>query len=73
MSKRETSLLAQFLKNPDRVLTRDLLMARIWGDNPVEGGNLDNYIYFLRKRLSTIKSDCKITTVHGYGFRLEHL
>lgn len=72
LSKREASLLAQFLKNPDRVLTRDLLMARIWGDNPVESGNLDNYIYFLRKRLNTIKSDSKITTVHGYGFRLEH-
>lgn len=71
LSKREASLLSQFMKNPERVLTRELLLSRIWGDNPVEGGNLDNYIYFLRKRLKGIESDSKITTVHGIGFRLE--
>lgn len=71
LSKREASLLAQFMKNPERILTRDLILARIWGDNPVEGGNLDNYIYFLRKRLKGIESNSKITTVHGIGFRLE--
>lgn len=73
LSKREASLLAQFVKNPERVLTRELLLARVWGDNPVEGGNLDNYIYFLRKRLKGIESDSKITTAHGIGFRLEHI
>jgi len=71
LSKREASLLAQFMRNPERILTRELLLARIWGDNPVEGGNLDNYIYFLRKRLKGIESDSKISTAHGIGFRLE--
>lgn len=73
LSKREASLLAQFMRNPEQTLTRELLLARIWGDNPVEGGNLDNYIYFLRKRLKGIESDSKITTVHGIGFRLERI
>lgn len=71
LSRREASLLAQFMRNPERVLPRELLLSRVWGDAPVEGGNLDNYIYFLRKRLSAVGADVKIATVHGIGFRLE--
>ncbi len=73
LSKREASLLAQFMRNPERILPRDLLLSRVWGDTPVEGGNLDNYIYFLRKRLAGLGADIKIATVHGIGFRLERI
>ena len=71
LSKREASLLAQFMRNPGQVLPRELLLSRVWGDAPVEGGNLDNYVYFLRKRLGAVGADVKIATVHGIGFRLE--
>ena len=71
LSRREAELLAQFMRNPGQVLPRELLLSRVWGDAPVEGGNLDNYIYFLRKRLSAVGADVKIATVHGVGFRLE--
>ena len=73
LSKREVSLLVQFIRNPDCVLPRELLLSRVWGDTPVEGGNLDNYIYFLRKRLSSVGADSKIATAHGFGFRLERI
>lgn len=73
LSKREANLLAQFMRNPGKVLPRGLLLSRVWGDAPVEGGNLDNYIYFLRKRLGAVGADVKIATVHGIGFRLERV
>ena len=73
LSKREARLLAQFMRNPDCLLPRELLLSRVWGDTPVENGNLDNYIYFLRKRLSSVGADSKITTAHGFGFRLERI
>lgn len=73
LSKREASLLTQFMRNPDCVLPRELLLSRVWGNTPVEDGNLDNYIYFLRKRLSGVGADSKITTAHGFGFRLERV
>ena len=45
---------------------------RVWGtDASVEDGNLDTYIYFLRKHLKTLHSQSVITTVHGLGYRLE--
>ena len=33
--------------------------------------NLDNYIYFLRKRLRTVGSECVLSSVYGSGFILE--
>lgn len=71
LSKREASLMEFFILNQDRTLTRDQILSRVWGDNFVEEGNLDNYIYFLRRRLKAIHSGVVIKTVHGIGYRME--
>lgn len=71
LSKREARLLAQLMKHAGQVLPRDLLLSRVWADAPVEDGNLDNYIYFLRKRLRSVGSTAKIETMRGLGYRLE--
>ncbi len=57
LSKREGALLEIFLRNPGQTLPRALLLSRVWGmDNDVEEGNLDNYVYFLRRRLKAVGS-----------------
>lgn len=72
LSKRETELLEAFLKSPGKVLPRPLLLARVWGpDAPVEDGNLDNYIHFLRRRLRTSGSEVQIRTVRSVGYIME--
>ncbi len=72
LSKRECQLLELLLRNAGQTLTRELLLARIWGpDAPVEDGNLDNYVHFLRRRLTTVGSAVKLATVRGVGYRLE--
>ncbi|MCI6348766.1 MAG: response regulator transcription factor [Negativibacillus massiliensis] len=72
LSKKETEFLSLLLRSPNQTLARELLLARIWGpDAPVEDGNLDNYIHFLRRRLQAVQSECKIVTVRGVGYRLE--
>lgn len=72
LSKREGQLLELFFRNKGQTLTRELLLARVWGpDAPVEEGNLDNYIHFLRRRLSSTGSTLKIVTARGVGYRLE--
>lgn len=72
LSKREARLLELFLRNPAQTMARELLLARVWGpDAPVEDGNLDNYIHFLRRRLAGAGSAVKIVTVRGIGYRLE--
>lgn len=72
LSKRERLLLEYFLKNPNQTLSRQLLYTRVWGiDGEVEDGNLDTYIYYLRKHLRSLGSHVQISTVHGTGYKLE--
>ena len=72
LTKREALLMEFFLRNPEKTLKREQLFSRAWGpDGALEEGNLDTYIYFLRKHLRTLKSPASITTVHGVGYRLE--
>lgn len=72
LSRREALLMEFFLQNPGQTLARRLIYTRIWGPGgEVEDGNLDTYIYYLRKHLRTLKSRTRITTVHGVGYKLE--
>ncbi|WP_394924169.1 response regulator transcription factor [uncultured Robinsoniella sp.] len=72
LSKKEGELMEVFLKNPNRVLPRMLLLVKVWGpDAEIEDGNLDNYIHFLRRRLRTVDSLLTIKTIRGIGYRLE--
>ena len=55
LSKKEGALMEIFLRNPGQILPRQTLLSRVWGpDSEVEDGNLDNYIYFLRRRLRSV-------------------
>ena len=72
LSRREGTLLETFLRSPCVSLSRARLLTHVWGpDSEVEDGNLDNYIYFLRRRLKSLGSTARIVTVRGIGYRLE--
>lgn len=72
LSKKESALLEYFMKNPDQTLPRSRILSYVWGSSSdVEEGNLDNYIYFLRRRLKSLETPVKLTTIHGVGYRLE--
>ena len=72
LSRREKQLLELFLRNAGQTLTRELLLSRVWGpDAPVEDGNLDNYIHFLRRRLRTVGRAVRLATGRSGGYRLE--
>ena len=71
LSNKESELLELFMRNPDQTLSRQTILARIWGaDYEIEDGNLDNYIYFVRRRLKKVGSSSSVKTVHGIGYRL---
>ncbi len=71
LSKREGELLESFLHTPEQILSRETLLLKVWGpDSDVEGGNLDNYVHFLRRRLKTVGSSLQIKTIRGVGYGL---
>lgn len=72
LTVKEAELLEFFLRNHNQTVPRDLLLTRVWGmDGSVTESNLDNYIYFVRRRLKAANSRVRITTVRGIGYRLE--
>ncbi len=71
LSNKETKLLEFLIKNKSQILTRDQIIARVWGlDSFVEDGNLDNYIYFGRRRLKAANCRAQIKTIHSVGYQL---
>ena len=72
LSKKENELFQSFFRNAGQTLTRDQLLARVWGlDAEIENGNLDNYIHFLRRRLHTVGSRVLLRTIRGIGYCME--
>lgn len=72
LSAREGDLLELFLRNPFQTIPRASILSKVWGpDAEVEDGNLDNYIYFLRRRLKSVKSSVQLKTIRGIGYQLE--
>jgi two-component system response regulator RegX3 len=73
LRKKEFALLRLLLENPGRVLTREVLIDRVWGSDYVgDTKTLDVHI----KRLRTLiedepKNPTHITTVRGVGYRYE--
>ena len=73
LRKKEFALLRNLLENPGRVMTREVLIARVWGDDYVgDTKTLDVHI----KRLRTLiefdpKNPIHITTIRGVGYRFE--
>lgn len=71
LSRREGDLLESFLHAPGQTLAREMLLLKVWGpDSEVENGSLDNYIYFLRRRLKAVGSALQIRTIWGVGYGL---
>ena len=73
LRKKEFALLRLFLENPGRVLTREVLIDRVWGSDYVgDTKTLDVHIKRLRTSIEVDpKSPVHITTVRGVGYRFE--
>lgn len=72
LTPKEFQLLQLLMDKPTHIFSREHLMQKVWETNhTVEPGNVDNYIYFLRKRLKTLESKCTIRSIYGSGYLLE--
>ena len=68
LTRREFDLLRCLVENRNRVLTRDRLLARVWGyDQSIETRSVDVHVGRLRSKLGT--AGRQIETVVGLGYR----
>ncbi len=67
LSAREFALAEVFFRNPERVLSREQLLSRVWGFDFDPGSNVvDVYVRYLRAKIGKDR----IETVRGMGYRL---
>lgn len=73
LSNKEFVLLAELMRNKGVVLSRDLIMTKIWGyDYVVDQRTVDVHIRWLREKIEDDPSDPqRIVTVRGVGYRFE--
>ena len=69
LSAREFDLLEYFMRRPGVVLSRDLILTRVWGYCcSIESRTVDVHVKSLRKKLGD--AGAEIETVRGIGYRL---
>lgn len=72
LTPREYQLLLLLARNHGQVLSREILLERIWGmDHEVTGNTLDAYIKLIRKKLDPQGKKKYIRTIRGLGYRME--
>lgn len=68
LTKREYELLLMFLQNVNRVLSRELILEKIWGyETEVETNVVDVYVRYLRNKINK-ENDNYIHSVRGIGY-----
>ncbi|MEW5762394.1 MAG: response regulator transcription factor [Bacillota bacterium] len=71
LTNKEYELLALFMANPRRVLSRQEIMDRVWGyDYSGESNVLEVYVGYLRAKLEAAGEKRLIHTVRGVGYVL---
>jgi DNA-binding response OmpR family regulator len=70
-TRAEYNLLTYFLQNPDRALTRDMILNSVWGyESFPNTRTVDAHVVRLRQKLEPdVTSPRHFLTVHGVGYR----
>ncbi|HPF29911.1 MAG TPA: response regulator transcription factor, partial [Lachnospiraceae bacterium] len=72
LSVKEGALMELLLRNNGQTLPRSTILSNVWGaEAEIEDGNLDNYIYFIRRRLKSVNSCVTVRTIRGTGYLMK--
>ncbi|QKF65110.1 response regulator transcription factor [Campylobacter corcagiensis] len=70
LTKLETDLLLEFIKNKNILLSRDYLLERVWGDENSNPKTVNIAIKRLREKIDPLKSKEYIKSIRGEGYIL---
>jgi DNA-binding response OmpR family regulator len=69
LTAKESSLLETFLKNKEKLLTREFIIEQVWGiDFDPSTNIIDVYVNYLRKKIDKDFEPKLIHTKYGFGF-----
>lgn len=70
LTRKEFTLLEALLRNAGRVMMRDRLIERVWGDSNVDNNSLDVLMRQLRAKIDPPGSRKLIHTIRGLGYTI---
>jgi DNA-binding response OmpR family regulator len=71
LTRTEYTILELLMRNSDRVLTREVLIERVWGaDSNIENNTLDAFVRLLRAKIESAHEPRVIRTIRGVGYCL---
>lgn len=72
LTPREFNLLDLLIRNKGHVLTREIILDRVWGYHAkVESNTVDAYIKLLRKKINEPGEKTMISSIRGVGYLIE--
>lgn len=71
LSGKEFEVMRILMSSNSRVVSKQDLLSRVWGDSEASENSVEAYVSFLRKKLSHIGSAVQVTTLRMLGYRLE--
>jgi DNA-binding response OmpR family regulator len=70
LTAKEFHLLELLLRNHGKVLSKEIILDRVWGpDAQVIANAVENYVHFLRKKIDDADEPSFIETIRGVGYR----
>ena len=71
LTTREFALLEYLMRNPNRLVTREMIVTHVWDSSYVSGSNvIDVYIRRLRRKIDEPFELKLLETIRGSGYRL---
>jgi len=73
LSSKEFALLEYLMRNPNRILTKDNIIAHVWDyDADILPNTVEVYIGYLRNKIDRLftKTTPLISTVRGFGYKI---
>jgi len=69
LTPKEAGVLVVLCEAAGRIVRKDEIVSRVWGDYPASDASLSRCIHTLRRRLGSVGDGC-IATVYGRGYRV---
>ena len=71
MTAKEIEILTEFMKSPEVLISKEHLLAKVWGEDGLgEDNYVESYMSRIRKLLKKIHSKARIVTIRGLGYKL---
>lgn len=71
LTAKEVEIITEFMKSPETLISKEHLLAKIWGEDGFgEDNYIESYISRIRKLLKKIHSKARIVTIRGLGYKL---